>query len=332
MSSQDSKQEAPVQSDQERDRVIEEQRRSILELENLLSQRSEELKASQQRYRRIFQRTKDTVLVSTPTGELIDINQAGLDLYGYESLEHIQSINLADQMWANPKDRTEYLSELKEFGYVKNFETEHLTRTGEVITVNGTSVVVSNEDGSIAEMLTILRDISEQKRLQNELEKLARTDSLTGLANRVVFRGHLDLAVMQRRRDGQLFALMMLDIDRLKPINDTHGHPAGDAVLKEVARRFQAKLREYDLLARFGGDEFALLLSKLPDKNKASEMAERLVSCLTEPVLHEGITIQTSTSIGIALPEDDRDLDQMLQLADRALYRAKHRGRNQYSF
>lgn len=332
MSSDDPKSGPAFNSELDKDRKIEELKRSNQELQDLLSQQSGELKESQQRYRRIFQRSKDTIMVSTPTGELLDINQAGLDLYGYQSLAEMQAIDLATQMWANARDRQEFLGEMREFGYVKNFEADHLTQSGQVFTVVGTSSLVTDEDGVIAEMLTILRDISEQKRLQRELEQLARTDSLTGLANRVVFRERLDLAVSHRRRDGQMFALMMLDVDYLKQINDTHGHPAGDAVLKEVASRFQEKLREYDLLARFGGDEFALLLASVPSEAEASEMAERLVSCLAEPVRHEGLEIRTTASIGIAIPGDDRELDQVLQMADRALYRAKHRGRNRYSF
>ncbi len=308
--------------EEERDRALDE-----LRLAN------EELEASQRRYRRIFERTKDVVLVSSPDGQLIDINPAGLELYGYPSKEAMMSIDLRNEMWADPADRDEYVRELREFGFVKDFDADHRTRTGKIINVIGTTTIVKDRHGEISELLTILRDITEQKRISRELERLARTDSLTGLANRGVLRTRLEhaTALWQRNRSG--FCLLMLDLDNLKRINDSYGHPAGDAVLTAVADRFRRIVREVDLLARYGGDEFALILSDTSDEAEARTTAERLLSSLAAPIDVAGHEIRTSVSIGVAMPVGRRlTPDQLLQRADRALYRAKGRGGNRFAF
>ncbi len=312
-----------------------------LEVERLTRERDAALEAAQaateernenlRRYRRIFERSKDVIIVSTPTGDLIDINQAGLDLYDYPSKETMQALDLKTTLWAHPEDREEYVRQLGEFGFVKDFEADHKTRTGEIISVVGTSSIVYGPDGSIQELLTILRDISEQKQLSRELERLARTDSLTSLSNRLVFRERLELVLAEWRRHQKSFALMMLDIDNLKQVNDAHGHPAGDDLLKGVADRFSKCVREVDVLARFGGDEFALIMAEVQETARAEEMAHRLVSSLHAPISTTAGPLHTSVSVGIALPIGNPTPDQLLQRADRSLYRAKGRGGNQYA-
>ena len=300
-----------------------------------LSERSEELAESQRRYQRIFERSKDVIIVSTPDGRLIEINSAGLELYGYDSVDEMHALDLRTALWANPADRDEYVAQLREFGFVKDFEADHRRKDGTVIAATGTTSIVTNAEGELVELLTILRDISEQKRLQRELERLARTDSLTGLSNRFVFRERLEMAISAGTEvgSGSLgFALLMLDLDNLKEINDTFGHPVGDAVLVGVAERFRGKIGPKDLLARYGGDEFALLTFDAQDDEAPLAVAQRLVECLAEPVQVSGPAIKTSVSVGVAIPnETARDTDRLMQRADRALYRAKSRGRNRYS-
>jgi len=316
-------------------RGLEELQRRNLELEETLSERSAQLAESQRRYKRIFERSKDVIIVSTPTGQLIEINSAGLELYGYDSTDEMMSLDLRTALWANPADRDEYVAQLREFGFVKDFEAEHLRKDGTVISANGTTSIVTNDEGELIELLTILRDVSEHKRLQRELERLARSDSLTGLANRFVFRERLEAAVSAPHHEGvaeQGFALMMLDLDNLKEINDTYGHPVGDAVLIAVSRRFEEHIGEADVLARYGGDEFALLTFDADDEKHVVATALRLVECLAEPIPVAGRDIGTSVSVGIAMPtEHHRGADRLMQRADRALYRAKSRGRNRHS-
>ncbi len=313
---------------------LDELRRRNSELEELLSERSAELVDSQRRYQRIFERSKDVIIVSTPDGQLIEINSAGLELYGYDSIEEMRPLDLRKALWANPADRDEYVQQLQEFGFVKDFEADHLRKDGTVISATGTTSIVTNQEGELVELLTILRDISEQKRLQRELERLARSDSLTGLANRFVFRERLEAALVAAHdgEKGPGFALMMLDLDNLKEINDTHGHPAGDALLIAVSERFRRNIGEKDVLARYGGDEFALLTFDAADDDQVLATAGRLVECLAEPITLAGESLQTSVSVGIVLPSERRPAaGRLMQRADRALYRAKSRGRNCHS-
>jgi diguanylate cyclase (GGDEF)-like protein/PAS domain S-box-containing protein len=310
-----------LKAEQERDLALERLRQTTAELEE-----------SDRRYRRIFERTKDVIIVSSPEGHLIDINPAGLELYGYPSKDAMAAIDLRREMWADPSDRDEYVRQLGEFGYVKDFEADHKNSAGRVISVIGTSSIVRNQAGEIIELLTILRDITEQKRLSSELERLARTDSLTGVANRVVFRERLELATAQWRSSQSGFTLLMLDLDNLKQVNDSWGHPAGDAVLTAVAQRFQDSIGEADVLARFGGDEFALILAEASTETEAEAVAQRLLSCLAPPIELAGHPIHTSVSIGIACPWSKKvTSEKLLQRADRALYRAKRRGGNQFA-
>lgn len=310
-------------------------RRKIGELEGELSDRTDELAESQQRYRRIFERSKDVIIVSTPVGRLIDINPAGLELYGYESVEEMKPLDLRTAIWANPRDRDEYVAHLQEFGYVQHFEAKHKRRDGGLLSLVGTTSIVTNRKGEIVELLTILRDISEQKRLQRELERLARSDSLTGLANRFVFLERLEAAVNSARRRsdaGGSFAVIMLDLDNLKEINDSYGHPAGDQALIAVSERFREIVGEDDVLARYGGDEFAVLTFDAGSEEAVLNTARRLVESLAKPIDIADSELVTSVSVGVALDSGEgRSTERMLQRADRALYRAKGRGRNQYS-
>lgn len=243
------------------------------------------------------------------------------------------SIDLREEMWVDPVDRDEYVRQLREFGFVKDFDADHRTRAGKIINVIGTTTIVRDASDEITELLTILRDVSEQKRVSRELERLARTDSLTGLANREVLRSRLEHATALWLRNRSGFTLMMLDLDNLKRVNDSFGHPAGDAVLKTVAERFGGNVRQVDLLARYGGDEFALILSDTSDEGEARVTAERLLASLAAPIEVAGREIRASVSIGIAMPVGKRlTPDQLLQRADRALYRAKGRGGNRFAF
>ncbi len=178
------------------------------------------------------------------------------------------------------------------------------------------------------------RDSSDRQRAQQQAEHLRRQalhDALTGLANRIVLAERLDHAIAAARRDGHRFALLYLDIDHFKQINDQHGHLAGDEVLRQVAGRLGASVREPDLVARLSGDEFAVLLEGLPATATAVEVAERIREEMHAPMRIGSHTLTVSLSIGVSVWSDALDgADAMLQRADGALYRAKQEGRNRY--
>ena len=169
--------------------------------------------------------------------------------------------------------------------------------------------------------------------LAKQLEHQAYHDTLTGLSNRVTFDDHLRLAIDQARRHGHRLAVMFLDLDRFKVINDTLGHVVGDKLLIEVSQRLVACLRESDTLARLGGDEFAVLITQIRHDNDAADVAHKLTEAIAKPISVEGYSLHVTTSIGISLfPEDGGHSEAIVKNADTAMYRSKDRGRNQYTF
>jgi diguanylate cyclase (GGDEF)-like protein/PAS domain S-box-containing protein len=178
--------------------------------------------------------------------------------------------------------------------------------------------------------LTTVEDITDRRAAEARIAHLAHYDAVTGLPNRVLFREALEHALVFARR-GHLLALHYLDLDQFKAVNDTLGHPVGDALLLEVARRLQGGLRETDTVARLGGDEFAIVQTAIESPTEATALASRLIDLIGEPLEIDGHQIVIGTSIGIAFaPEDGLDADQLLKSADLALYRAKADGRGVY--
>jgi diguanylate cyclase (GGDEF)-like protein len=186
-------------------------------------------------------------------------------------------------------------------------------------------------DGSV---LTTHEDVTDRRQNEAKVAFMAHHDLLTGLANRSLFMEKIEEAGARLRRRGESFTVFMLDLDRFKDVNDSLGHPAGDALLKEMGQRLRGSLRETDVLARLGGDEFAILQSGEPDQREAAIMlAVRIIELVAEPFELDGGRVSVGTSIGIALaPQDGVDPDELLKKADLALYRTKAAGRNGFNF
>ena len=177
------------------------------------------------------------------------------------------------------------------------------------------------------EILCISRDVSERKRMDDRLHDLARTDHLTNIPNRVLLAERFAGGLAQARREGLHLAMLMVDVDRFKNINDSLGHGTGDALLKVVATRLRSCIRECDTLARWGGDEFAVLLPGLHDAEMAVAVAQRCLAAIKQPLVLEGQTLHVTASIGISISTDSKpDAEMLLRDADVAMYRAKARG------
>jgi diguanylate cyclase (GGDEF)-like protein/PAS domain S-box-containing protein len=194
-------------------------------------------------------------------------------------------------------------------------------------------VPVRNKEGRLVEVEGIFIDITERKVAEEKIALLARTDGLTGLANRTTFTERLRQAFAASKRGAVPFAILYLDLDKFKPVNDTLGHPVGDLLLQEVSLRLQRCTRASDLVARLGGDEFAVLQCEIREPANAGELAGKIQSALARPYLINGNEINISVSIGICpYGPEIAEADAMLVQADRALYRSKEEGRNQYHF
>jgi len=178
-----------------------------------------------------------------------------------------------------------------------------------------------------------LRYAVERKRAEERIAYLAQYDPLTGLANRALFRDRLTQALSRADRNGRLVALLFLDLDRFKAINDTLGHDAGDQLLQAVTERLKGSMRKVDTLARLGGDEFAVIAEGISRILDAATVAERISDLMASPFILNGQEVFVTTSIGIAIyRQDGEDADTLIKNADTALYRAKEQGRNTYQF
>ena len=197
---------------------------------------------------------------------------------------------------------------------------------------DGRLIAISHRPMPDGGWLSIHEDITEKHRNEQRIAYMAKHDALTELPNRLQLHEHMDNLAARARR-GAAFALLYLDLDRFKQINDTHGHPAGDALLKAVAARLKNCVREIDMVARMGGDEFAILQTLIKSQAEASALANRVIKALAAPFAIDNLQISSGTTIGIALsPKDGVNPDELIKKADLALYRAKSDGRGGWCF
>lgn len=211
-----------------------------------------------------------------------------------------------------------------------DYEFRLVRPDGTVRVVHALGECAVDEPGGLVKMFGTCQDITERKLLHEKIEHLAFHDPLTGLANRALFLNRLEHALAVQQRSARTCAVLFLDLDGFKTINDTLGHSAGDKLLVEVGLRLQASVRGHDTVARLGGDEFAVLLESV-DLPTAIEIAQRIHAALGEPVPIEGSGVSAQASIGIALSGDTTRPDDILRNADAAMYTAKRQGKNRHS-
>jgi diguanylate cyclase (GGDEF)-like protein/PAS domain S-box-containing protein len=209
-------------------------------------------------------------------------------------------------------------------------ELVNRSKSGAVYTEEAHIAPVLNPEGQPTHYVAIKLDITERKRAQDQLSHLAHFDALTDLPNRQLFFDRLAQALALAQRQGHLVGLLFMDLDKFKPINDTHGHGVGDVVLQTVARRIEGCLRASDTVGRIGGDEFVVLLPQLQQPAEALQVAEKIRLALEQPMPVGALTLAVSACIGVALyPQHGHDTTELAKNADTAMYQAKVAGRNQ---
>jgi diguanylate cyclase (GGDEF)-like protein/PAS domain S-box-containing protein len=214
---------------------------------------------------------------------------------------------------------------------VVDMEMDVVREGQKVATILGYAAPLFDETGRPRGAIGASLDITERKRAEEQIKSLAYHDSLTGLPNRRLFQDRLSIAVAQAHRNAQHLAVLFLDLDRFKSVNDSLGHAAGDRLIQQVAERLRTCLREGDTVARLGGDEFTLLLPGMAQVVDAARVAEKVLDALRVPFLIEDRELLATASIGISLyPEDGRDADTLVKNADAGMYRAKQQGRDNY--
>jgi diguanylate cyclase (GGDEF)-like protein/PAS domain S-box-containing protein len=202
----------------------------------------------------------------------------------------------------------------------------------EKVPVELNATLIRNAKDGASGLVLVLYDLTERKRYEEKLRYNAVHDHLTDLPNRTLFYDRLSMALAQSQRDGHMVAVIMLDLDEFKKVNDTYGHGVGDSLLQGVASRLTHMFRKSDTIARLGGDEFVLLLPDLPHAEVARKVADRIVHCFEKPFEIDGAPVGTTASLGVAIfPGDGDDAETLIKNADVAMYRSKEDGRNRYN-
>lgn len=282
---------------------------------------------------KIFQNTQEGIMVTDARGVILTVNPAFTAVTGYTAEEAIgQKPNLLN---SGRHDQAFYAEMWRALGEAGQWHGEIWNRrkSGEIYPEWINMSAIRDNDGMVSHYVAIFSDITTVKENEQRLRTLAHYDTLTGLPNRFLFQDHVELALAQAARHGKQVAIMFLDLDHFKEINDTLGHRAGDTVLIEVAGRLSGCLRAGDTLGRIGGDEFTAVLPGLDNAIAASVVAGKFIEALTHPFQIEGHEFKITVSIGIAIfPQHGSVLEHLSQAADAAMYEVKQRGRNGYRF
>ncbi|MDD5511722.1 MAG: sensor domain-containing diguanylate cyclase, partial [Dehalococcoidales bacterium] len=221
----------------------------------------------------------------------------------------------------------------KELNRSRVLELEEYRKDGSSIWVEIKMSFLRDQSGKAVGILGVTRDITKRKLAEETIRQLAYYDTITGLPNRTLLYDRINMAIAQAERNREMLAVLVLDLDRFKDINDRFGHEVGDCLLKHVGTRITDILRKTDTAARMGGDEFVILLLSLTKVEYVSTIAEKITEAFRQPFVIDGQEVICTASIGIATyPHDGKDIDGLIKNADMAMYRAKERGRNRYEF
>ena len=281
----------------------------------------------------VFEHSAEGVMITDADLKIVRVNPAFTATTGYSPEEVLgQSPNLLQSGRHDREFYQEMWARLQRMDHWRG-EVWNRRKDGAIYPELLTISVVRDDQGRLINYLGVSSDISDIRHAQEELDFLAHHDPLTGLPNRQLFNELLQHAIQAAEREERRFALLFLDLDRFKNVNDTLGHPVGDRLLVEVAQRLRAEMRGIDTVSRIGGDEFILLLDHLGDPQEAAMAAQRLIERLSLPFEILGNTLYSGASIGIAVyPVDGRDAAVLQRNADSALYQAKDEGRGTYRF
>lgn len=307
-------------------------RDSLIETDRLRAEERAEralLAESELRFRAVFDSVNDgSFVVDAETALLLAVNQRGCDLFGFERDELIGSPIVRLSSGQPPYTEENALQQIA----IGQREGPHIlewscrAKHGRVFWVEISVRRARLRDRPV--IMATVRDTSDRRAAEAQIQHMARHDGLTGLPNRGVFVEAVQRESARARREGGLFAVFFLDLDHFKDVNDTLGHPVGDELLRSVARRLRSAVRESDIVARSGGDEFAVLATGLRDSADAAALGDTLLRSLRDPLVIDGKPISSGCSVGIALYDSNTpEVDSMMSHADVALYQAKSAGR-----
>ena len=292
----------------------------------------ESVRASEEHLRTIIDTEPECIKLLTANGRLIEMNAAGLAMIEADSFDQVAGKSMSALLLPEHRDAFTALMKSVFRGHkgILAFEIQGLKGTRRWLETH--AVPMTTRSGETV-LLGITRDITERKNAEERLSYLIHHDELTGLPNRTLFNDRLSQAMIEAERHGRLLAVVFLDLDRFKNINDTLGHEAGDLLLQGVSERLLGAVRRGDTVARLSGDEFTIVLADLAHADDAARVAQKILEALARPMPIAGRDLFVSASLGITLyPLDTRDSQELLRNADIAMYRAKEHGRNNYQF
>jgi len=271
----------------------------------------------------VLEHSNEVVVLSDPSGEVVYANRRARDFFGIEGVRHVADLSTVE---SQERLRDEIMPFVRRHGLWTGELALRASQNTEVPMI--ATLQAHRENGEIVLVSTIAHDITELKKTQLRLHHEATHDPLTGLPNRVLFNEVAEQALSRAAREPATTAIMFLDLDGFKVINDSLGHDAGDRLLVEVARRLRVTIRGGDVVARFGGDEFCVLCERINGEREARELGQRLIDAVNSPLRLKGRDLQIGTSIGIALDTTGAQMiGSLVRDADVALYQAKHNGR-----
>ena len=287
-----------------------------------------DIQMNEEKYNIAFHSSPHAIMLTRLSdGVILDINESFTETTGYSAKEALGKTTFEINFWNSQEDRKRVVLKLSEENEVKEVEIPFRRKSGRIFYALYTASIlkVNNENCILAS----ISDITELTDMKRELQNLATHDGLTGLPNRTLLYDRLELAIENARRNNRAFTVMTVDIDKFKTVNDTMGHQIGDQVLAAAAKRLAGILRKEDTVARYGGDEFILLLEDTAGPDAALAVADKMIKEFTEPLDLEDRQLVISFSIGIALfPANGEDINTLLKHSDEALYRVKGIGGN----
>lgn len=274
-----------------------------------------------------FDSASEGIMIIDTNGCIIGINKGFSEITGYSEEEILGATPIVFQqgkhdLWKSLSGEGKWCGEV--INHRKNVEEYH-----EWLTIT----VVKNHEQQITNYVGVFADVTEVKQSQNRLYELVNHDPLTGLPNRRLINELLEHAIKRAERETRQIALLFIDLDRFKAINDSLGHPVGDKLLFEVSRRIKQSIRESDVVGRLGGDEFIVMMDNLHDIDDAAHKAKNILTALQSEFLIDSKELYISASIGISLyPDDGKDVDSVIKAADIAMYQVKNMGKNNYCY
>lgn len=306
----------------------------VQELRQALAERDRALRLSQRNLHlaeKVIESSLEGIIVTNAEGIIESVNPAFTRLTGYTAEE---VLGQTPAMLSSGRHDAQFYADMwrriREEGHWQG-EVWNRRKNGQVYPELLTIAAIQDEEGTLTHYAALFSDISELKDNEARIRNLAYYDPLTNLPNRRLFHDRLCVAIAHAHRSQTQLAVMFVDLDRFKRINDSLGHAVGDQLLKEVTLRLQAAVREDDTVARTGGDEFIILLTEITDIDHVVQVARRVIESMTRPIQLNGHELVVTCSLGISIyPDDDTDIDNLIQNADTAMYRAKETGRNSY--